>query len=264
MKATLTPTTQIEYDDVGQGPAVVLLHAFPLARAMWQPQVTDLLRDFRVIVPDVRGFGGSSPFADAPSVDQAAADVAGLLDHLKLTETVVVGGLSMGGYIALAFARQFPQRLRGLVLADTRAEPDNDEGKSNRDKLIAFTRNHSAADVIDQTMAKMVSAETRMKRPDVVAEVRRIAAAQSVDGVIAALQMLRDRPDARPGLTSIAVPTLVMVGSDDAITPRAAAEVLVAGIAGARLVEVPGAGHLANLEQPQAFNAALRSFLQTL
>lgn len=264
MKAALSATTILEYTDAGNGPAVVLLHAFPLAGAMWQPQLAELQRDFRVIVPDVRGFGGSSAFADPPSVEQSATDVALLLDHLQLTTPVVVGGLSMGGYIALAFARQYPQRLRGLILADTRAEPDNAEGKGNRDKLIAFTRTHTVADVIDETMAKMVSAETRSKRPEVVAEVRRIASAQTVDGVIAALQMLRDRPDARPGLAAIQVPTLVVVGSEDAITPLAAAEVLVAGIAGAKLTEIPGAGHLSNLEQPLAFNAAVRAFLQTL
>ena len=264
MKAQLTPTTAIEYDDAGQGPVVVLIHAFPLSRAMWQPQVAALQSDHRVIVPDVRGFGGSSAFADPPSVDQAAADVAALLDHLKITTPIVLGGLSMGGYIALAFARQHPERLRGLVLADTRAEPDNDEGKSNRDKLIAFTRNHSALEVIDSTMAKMVSNETRTKKTDVVEEVRRIAKAQTVDGVVAALQMLRDRPDARPGLAQITVPTLVIVGSDDAITPLGAAAVLVAGIPGSKLAEIPGAGHLSNLEQPAAFNAALRAFLQSV
>src|SRR5262249_42417277 len=162
---------------------------------------------------------------------------------------------SMGGYVALALARKYPTRLRGLLLADTRAEADSAEGKANRDKLIAFAQGHTAQDVLDQLLPKMVSEETRSRRPEVVTEVRRLAAAQTVEGLIGALRAMRDRPDASAWLGSIAVPTLVVVGSEDAITPPDVARKLAHGIRGARLEMVSGAGHLSSLEQPGAFNA---------
>jgi pimeloyl-ACP methyl ester carboxylesterase len=250
----------MEYDDAGRGRPMVLLHAFPLAREMWRPQVEALRDDCRLLAPDLRGFGGTGPFDGPPSVERMADDVAGLLDALRVSEAVVAG-LSMGGYVALAFARRHGGRLRGLVLADTRAEADGPEARANRDKLIAFARDHSAADVIDQLLPKMVSEETRTRRPEVVAEVRRIASAQPPAGVIAALQALRNRPDATRGLELITVPTLVVVGRDDALTPPAVAQALAAGIRGADLATLDGAGHLSNLEQPAAFNSVVRQFL---
>jgi pimeloyl-ACP methyl ester carboxylesterase len=254
---------RVEYDDVGSGRPVVLLHAFPLSRAMWRPQVEALQDLGRLIVPDLRGFGGTAG-GDGNSVEQMADDIAALLDALRVAQPVVVAGLSMGGYVALAFARRHAARVRGLILADTRAEADTAEGRTNRDKMIAFARQHSAADVIDAVLPKMVSPETQQRRPEVVAEVRRIASAQSNAGIIAALGALRDRSDATPFLGGISVPTLVIVGSDDEITPPAVAQALASAIPGAKLVTVPGAGHLSNLERPDAFNEAVRSFLQTL
>src|SRR5438046_568489 len=138
---------------------------------MWRPQREALQGEFRVIAPDLRGFGGTDDFDGVPSVEQMADDVAALLDAGAPGEPVVLGGLSMGGYVALAFARRHPGRLRGLILADTRAEPDSDEAKVNRDNLIALARAHTARDVIDQLLPKMVSAETQAKRPGVVDEV---------------------------------------------------------------------------------------------
>jgi 3-oxoadipate enol-lactonase len=254
----------LAHDDVGQGRPVVLLHAFPLDRSMWRQQVEAIRDHYRVITPDQRGLGGSSAFDGAPSVDQAADDVAALLDSLQVAEPVVLGGLSMGGYVALAFARRHADRLRGLILADTRAEPDNAEGKANRDKLIAFAETHTAADVLEQMMPKMVSEETRTQRPEVVAEVRRIAAGQSVPGVQNALRMLRDRPDAGPTLDAVKVPTLVIVGSEDTLTPPDMAQTLARGIHGARREMIVGAGHLSNLEKPAEFNAAILAFLDGL
>ena len=165
----------------------------------------------------------------------------------------------MGGYVALAFARRHPQRLRALILADTRAEPDSAE--AGRAKTAELAKAGGAAAVFEDAAAKQLSEYTRSHRPEVVAEARRIAARQSADGVVAALAALRDRPDARPGLGAIRVPTLVLVGSDDAITPPAAARVLADGIPGATLVSLPTAGHLSNLETPDAFTAAVRTYL---
>src|SRR5262249_15061174 len=131
------PTT-LSYDDTGRGTPVVLLHGFPLSRAMWRPQVEALKDAYRVIAPDLPGFGGSAVLDGPSSVEAMADTVAYLLDHLQIREPVVLGGLSMGGYVALAFARRHPDRLRGLILADTRAEPDDAEGKANRDRMIAL------------------------------------------------------------------------------------------------------------------------------
>lgn len=254
----------LSFDDLGRGPAVVLLHAFPLARAMWRPQVEALQSDYRVITPDLHGFGGSPPLAAAPSVETMADDVARLLDELKVSGPVVLGGLSMGGYVALAFARRHLARLRGLVLADTKADPDDAEGRANRDRLIAFAETNGARAVIDQMLPKLLGADTTARRPEVVEEVRGIGSRQPVEGIVGALKGLRDRPDANPGLGAIRVPTLVVVGRDDTLTPPAKSEELASRIPNARLVVIDGSGHLSNLEQPAAFNAALRSFLQSL
>jgi pimeloyl-ACP methyl ester carboxylesterase len=264
MQIQIPGSAWIEYDDVGRGEAVVLLHAFPFSRAMWRPQLEDLQTAFRVIVPDLPGFGGSEGFRGIPSVEGMADAAAGLLDALPVSEPVVLGGLSMGGYAALAFARKYPQRLRGLVLADTRAEADSAEGKANRDKTIAFARSHSAGAVVEQMLPKLVCEATRAHELHVVEEIRRIGSAQTADAVIGALQAMRDRPDATAWLGQINVPTLVIVGSADALTPPAMAQILVAGIPGARLAVLNEAGHMSNLEQPELFNAALRAFLQKL
>jgi pimeloyl-ACP methyl ester carboxylesterase len=265
MRAQIASPITMEYDDEGRGRPVVLLHAFPLARAMWRPQVEALRRTVRLIVPDQRGFGATAGFGDEPpSLDRMADDVAALLDALRIAEPVVLGGLSMGGYVALAFARRHAARLRGLILADTRSEADTAEAKANRDNLIQFAANHSASDVIAQMLPKLLGEQTRTNRPEVVEEVRRIASAQTPAGIIGALRAMRDRPDATPTLATIAVPTLVLVGAEDALTPPALAEGLAAHIPQARLVKIAAAGHLANLEQPPAFNEALGTFLAAL
>lgn len=264
MKTQIATNAWLEYDDAGRGLIVVLLHGFPFSRAMWRPQALELQKNHRVIVPDLRGFGGSSPFDESPTLEQMADDVVGLLTALKIHEPVVLGGLSMGGYLALAVARKYPALLRGLILADTRAEPDDAQARSNRDTMIEFARSHSAVDVIEKMLPKLLSEKSRRERPDVESKLRSMAAEQSVNGIIGALKVLRDRPDARPALAAIRVPTLVLVGSDDALTPPALAETLAAGIAGARLVKIPGAGHMSNLEEPAAFNAAVEAFLRSL
>jgi 3-oxoadipate enol-lactonase len=253
----------IGFDDVGQGPAVVLLHAFPLSRLMWRPQVEALEDNWRVVAPDLRGFGDSRGFVDTPSVDGLADDVARLLDELRV-DRAVVGGLSMGGYVALAFARRHAGRLRGLVLADTKAEPDDEAARANRDRLIAFAATSTGTAVVEQMLPKLVGADTLANRPEVLEMVRHIAGAQVAAGIVGALRTLRDRPDARPGLDAIAVPTLVVVGRDDTLTPPAQSEALAGRIRASRLVVIDGAGHLSNLEQPARFNAAVRGFLEGL
>jgi pimeloyl-ACP methyl ester carboxylesterase len=266
MRQRLASGVELGYESAGAGRPVVWLHAFPLARPMWRPQLEAVPDGWSYLAPDLRGFGESDPFGvtESRSVDTMADDVAGLLDALGVTGRVVVGGLSMGGYVALAFARRHPDRLAGLILADTRAEADSDEARANRDKQIAGLASQSVADLFETMLPKLLGDTSRARRPEVVAEARRVAAAQSSAGVADALRALRDRPDATPDLGRVEVPTLVLVGAEDTVTPPSAAEALVRGIPGARLVTVPEAGHLSNLEQPAAFNRAVEELLRTL
>jgi pimeloyl-ACP methyl ester carboxylesterase len=259
-----TTPGKLAFDDVGSGPPVVLLHGSPLSREMWAPQVSALRDAYRVITPDLRGFGDSPGFTQTPSMDRMADDVAELLDALQIRERIVLGGLSMGGYVAFAFARRHGNRLRGLILADTKAEADDAEGKANRDRLIAFTAQHTGRDVLEQMLPKLVCPETLTQRPEVVALVRQIGERQTPAGIIQALQAMRDRPDSVASLAAIGVPTLVLVGEKDTLTPPSLAETMAARIRGAKLVRIADAGHLANLENPTQFNVVVRSFLQSL
>jgi pimeloyl-ACP methyl ester carboxylesterase len=253
----------LSYLDEGKGPALVLLHAFPLSRLMWQPQVEVFRQSYRVVAPDLRGFGGSLGFEGPPSVERMADDVALLLDELKLSQ-VVLAGLSMGGYVALAFVRRHAARVRGLVLADTKAEPDDAAARANRDRLIALAAEQPASALVEQLVPKLLGETSRARRLDVADEVRRIAGLQAPAGVIGALKALRDRPDAGPGLAAIGAPTLVVVGVEDVLTPPDVARGLSERIPGARLVAIEAAGHLSNLENSTRFNEALRTFLAVL
>jgi pimeloyl-ACP methyl ester carboxylesterase len=190
--------------------------------------------------------------------------VAAFLDALQIREPAVLAGLSMGGYVTLAFARRHAARLRGLVLADTKADPDDDTGKANRDKMIALVSESGPRAVVDQMLPKFLGPDTVARRPAVADEVRSICEAQRAAAIADALRAMRDRPDATPGLSAVSVPTLVVVGEQDAITPPAKAEELGRAIRGAKVEVIPGAGHLSNLENPEAFNAAVQEFLVTL
>lgn len=252
------------YDVAGQGRPLVLLHAFPLDHTIWRAQAEALRSDYRILMLDLRGFGESDPFEDSPSIEAMADDVRALLEALKIEGSVVVGGLSMGGYVALAFARRYPDWLQGLILADTRAEADTPEGKAGREATIALAEAQGAGPVIEQMLPKLLGDQTRQRQRDIVDEVRRLGTSQSVAGIVGGLRAMRDRPDAGPWLGRIAVPTLVLVGSEDRITPPSLADSLATHIPGARKTIINGAGHLANMEQPDAFNDAVRGFLRSL
>lgn len=248
--------------DRGEGKPLVLLHPFPYSADAWAAETDALSKRMRVIAPSMRGFGGSE--GAVTSVDEMADDVAAVLDTRGVAAPVVLGGLSMGGYVALAFARRHAKRLRALVLADTRAEPDTDEARANRDKGIERIEQGDLAGFIDGMMDKLVGSTTRKTRPSVVARVRAQALAAPPASVIAALRALRDRPDARPALADIAVPTLVVVGEEDGLTPPASSAALTGAIRGATLTTIPRAGHLSNFEDPEAFRAALETFVARL
>jgi pimeloyl-ACP methyl ester carboxylesterase len=227
---------------------------------MWLPQVEALRDVYRVIAPDLPGFGDSPPSVSA-SIDAFADAVAAHLDDKEITGPVTVGGLSMGGYVALAFARRHPARLAALVLADTKAEADDATARANRDRMIVLASSQPASAVVEQMLPKLLGPVTQRDNPEVVAAVRQLGSAQKPETIVAALKALRDRPDATPGLKDVKVPALVIVGQDDAITPPDVARKLADGLPRARLAVIDKAGHLANAEQPGAFNDVLMAFL---
>lgn len=251
---------KLGYDQNGQGPAVVFLHAFPLNRAMWGPQVAALRDRFTIVTPDYRGFGESDPPAGPLAMDDYAADVLGLLDALGHRK-VILGGCSIGGYIAFRVLAAAPERIQALIIADSRAEPDNDEGRQRRQAAIARIQAEGPTGFVEDFAAGLVGPTTKAQRPGVAATVRSIIGSPSAAGLTAALAALASRPDSRPMLPSITIPALIVVGEEDALTPPAASEAMAAAMPRASLVKIPGAGHLANLEAPEAFNRALRTFL---
>lgn len=248
---------ELSYRDEGRGEPLVLLHAFPLSSAMWEDQIDALATRLRVIAPDLRGFGGSARGQGMASLDQAADDLAALLDHLGLAQATLAG-LSMGGYIALAFVRRHPARVARLVLADTRAGADSAEGRQARAQSAQLAEQQGAAAVAEQLLPKLLAAGASA---ELRAEVRKIGAANDRAGVAAAQRAMAARPDSAGLLASIAVPTLIIVGEADVLTPPSEAEAMHAAIPSSRLVVLPGAGHLANLEAPDAFSAAIEEFV---
>lgn len=249
------------YRDRGAGLPVLLVHGFPLDGTLWQPQLDELADEYRVIAPDLRGFGESAPGAEV-TMEQYADDLGALLDELEIDQ-VVLAGLSMGGYIAFAFHRKYPDRVLGLVLVDTRPQADTDQVRANRVATATKVKEQGATVLADDMLSKLLSPATVNNKPNLVRTVHAMMSRQPVPGIVAALQAMAARPDSRPMLGGISVPTLIVVGADDTITPVADAEAMVEAIPGAELVIIPQAGHLSNLEQPEAFNQALRTFIAT-
>lgn len=249
----------IGYDETGAGIPLVLLHGFPHDRTIWAPQLAALAQQARCIAPDLRGFGESGragPF----SVDQYADDVACLMDELGV-DRAVIAGLSMGGYVAFALRRRHPRRVRGLVLASTRAGADDDAAREKRRELIALAQDAGAEAVADRVLEGMVGKTTRARAPETVALVRGVLARAPVEGVVGALHAMMERPDSTPDLATIAVPTLLIAGDEDVLTPLREARAMHGQIPRSRLEVIAGAGHLTNLERPAAFNHLLREFL---
>lgn len=254
----------ISYDDTGSSQtALLLIHGFPLDRTLWSAQTRALAGVARVISPDLRGFGESSLPIGAVTMETYADDQHDLLDALNISR-VVVAGLSMGGYIAFAFYRKYASRVRALILADTRALPDSPEAKKGRDDTVALARSNGAAAVAKKMFSKMLTAQTIAEDAEVANAVRTLMSRQPTEGVIAALIALRDRPDSTPTLAQVAVPTLIIVGAEDTLTPPKDSEQMRDGIRGAQLAVIPNAAHLSNIEQPEAFNQAVRKLLKDL
>ncbi|MCU1381522.1 MAG: hypothetical protein JWL71_219 [Acidobacteria bacterium] len=239
---------------------LVLLHAFPLNARMWEAQLALADSGWHVIAPQLRGFDGGAADPPATSVDDYAGDVIDLLDALHVTQAAVVG-LSMGGYVAFALLRLAARYVQALVLADTRSQADTPEGIAGRMRLLQLLEDHGPSAVAEEMVPKLLGQTSLTTRPAVEAYVRSLALASSTEAIAGALRALMTRPDATPLLAAIHVPTLIIVGEEDTVTPPAASEQMQQAIAGSELVRIPQAGHLSNLERPDVFTAALAGFL---
>jgi 3-oxoadipate enol-lactonase len=254
----------VAYDDSGGGGTpLVLVHGFPLDRRIWAAQVRGLADVARVVAPDLPGFGESPALRGTATMDEYAGRVAGLLDALGIARAVI-GGVSMGGYAAMAFHRVFADRASGFVLVDTRSGPDSEKAKQARDGAAALARAGGPAAIAAQMIDKMLTPETAAANPAIRRSLLDLMGSQSVHGLVAALGAMRDRPDSAHSVARIAVPTLVVSGAKDTLIPPNEAESLHEAIKGSRLALVPGAAHLPNYEQPDAFNVVVREWLTTI
>ncbi|HJR07575.1 MAG TPA: alpha/beta fold hydrolase [Pyrinomonadaceae bacterium] len=254
---------KLAYDVTGDGLPVVLLHGFPFNRTLWREQVEALRERHQAIPVDLRGHGETTA-TDAPAtMEEMAEDVAALLDELQLPR-IVLGGLSMGGYVALAFYRLFPARVSALILADTRPQADTDEARRIREETATRALNEGMQTIADAMLPKLLAPLTHDERPEIVARVRDMILNTDPRGAASALRGMAVRRDQTELLREIDCPALVIVGSLDAITPPADAELLKREIHNSRLEIIEGAGHVSNLECPSEFNSALEKFLREL
>lgn len=256
---------QLAYQDRGTGPVLILLHGFPLDGRMWEYQLDGLSDCARLIVPDHRGFGQSAPSSGevAFSIETLADDVNALARHLKL-DSFVLAGFSMGGYVALAYAKKYSKSLRGLILVDTKADGEAPEGKEARNKMIELAKKEGSAAVAEQMLPKLLAPDSLKHRPQLANEVREIGKSQSAATIATTVAAMRDRADQNATLASLDVPALVIVGENDAVTPVAAAEKMQKALRKAELAIIRGAGHTSPMEQPEQVNQAIRKFLQSI
>lgn len=255
----------LAFDDDGPGPVVVLLHGFPLDRSMWSHQQASVGAIYRVIAPDLRGHGTTAAPDGVYPVDALADDVIETLDALQLTGPVVLGGLSLGGYVALSIADRYPGRLKALMLLNTRASADTPEAAQlRREAADEVERTHDVEPVVARMLPRLFAAGFVRDHPDVVARFHGRMSRMVPRAVAGTLRGMADRPDRTEVLGRIQVPTLVVSGSEDQVIPAEETERMVAALPRATHVVVPGAGHLAPVENPKVVDAAILGFLQTL
>jgi pimeloyl-ACP methyl ester carboxylesterase len=250
--------------EAGSGLPVVLLHAFPLSSAMWLEQRNGLGDVCRLVTPDLRGFGGSQLGYDEPSLDHMADDVAALLDKLSL-ERIVLGGLSMGGYVAMAFLRRHGDRVTGLLLADTKASADAEAARANRHRIAdALDESGTTQVLLDDVLPSLMGETTVAERPMIQGRVRALVEDAPPAAAAWAQRAMADRPDSFDTLRAVTVPALVVAGDQDALSSVTDAQAMADALPAARLVVVPRCGHLSAVEVPEAFNVAAREFLTSL
>lgn len=258
------PTVDLHSRESGAGTPVVLLHAFPLSAAMWLEQRNGLGDVARVVTPDLRGFGGSGLDTDEPSLDHMADDVASLVDRLD-AGPVVLAGLSMGGYVAMALLRRRPELVRALVLADTKAGADPDAARENRLRIADRLETEGTVDpLLEEVLPKLCGPTTQSDRLLVAGRVRALVEGAPPLAAAWAQRAMAARPDSTDTLRGVSVPALVVVGEEDELSPPSDAEVMVDALPQARLAMLPAAGHLSAVETPEAFNDAVKGFLADL
>ena len=243
----------------GDGPALLLVHGFPLDRTIWKHQVATLA-GWRRIAPDLRGLGSSEAPADGYSMASYADDLVRLLDRLNVTKAVVAG-MSMGGYITFELLRRHRDRIAGLILCDTKAEPDTADGKRARDQNVALVESSGTAALAERMIPVLLGRTTQQTQPQLVEQVREMIGRAPAAGVVGALKAMRDRPDSTDLLGTIAVPTLVVTGQEDEIASPAVARAMASAIPSAALTTIPGAGHVTPLEAPTAVSRVMSEFL---
>ena len=254
----------VGYEDEGHGPPLVLIHGHPFDRSMWAPQVTEFARSgWRVIVPDLRGYGDTTVVAGRTPMETFACDIAALLDRLHVVD-VGLGGLSMGGPIGMECYRLFAHRSRGLLLADTSPQAETDEGKTFRNEVADRLLREGMAGYAGEMLARMIAPYNVQVLPAVAAHVHAMMAAAPAAGAAAAVRGRAERRDYCRLLTEISVPTLIVAGLDDEFTPVSDATYMHQQIPHATLAVISGAGHLPNLERPAEFNAALHRLLSEI
>lgn len=254
----------LAYEDTGSGPAVILIHGFPLCRKMWRPQWNKLpLSGYRVIAPDLRGFGESDAPDGPYSMELYADDLVGLMDHLEI-EKAVIGGMSMGGYVLFNLLERYPERVRGAVFITTRATGDDEAGKARRLQLATDVRKFGPQVVADSFEKLLFAPNTPHERPKLVEEVYGWMVENATSGLAGGLLAMRERKDYSPLLASFDLPALAIGAECDQAAPPTTSSAIAAGIPGCRLAIIPEAGHLANLEDVKAFNVPLLDFLASL
>ncbi|MCG8405300.1 MAG: alpha/beta hydrolase [Phycisphaerales bacterium] len=251
---------RLAYQLFGEGEPILFVHGFPITWKLWEHAVEPMRDAYRLIMPDLRGMGQSEA-TNGVTMATYADDLNALLDAVEVREPVVLVGLSMGGYVLFEFCRRYPDRVRALVLADTRAEADTPESAQNRrvtaERVLTEGTHVVVEQMIDKIMGPQASSELRETWQSIMN-------ATDPKGVAAALHAMSERPDSTPTLAEIKVPTLVVVGEDDAITPPSSARKIHEGIAGAQLKLIRDAGHMPPVEQPDGFVRVLRQFVDAL
>lgn len=255
------PDFIFSYDEQGSGLPILFIHGYPLNRKMWAPQLADLSENYRLIAPDLRGHGESTPSAGPYSMEMFADDCASLLEHLRINQPAIVCGLSMGGYISLAFARKYPHMLRGLILTATRAAEDSPDARSNRQRSMDLIESGKHYEIFETMLPRLLSPLTQQNNPALVSQIREIMETTNPSTMISDLKGMMSRPDSRPFLPDIRVPTLIIHGKDDPLIPYTEAQEMASALPNCQLVILENTAHLPNLEASQAFNRHVRIFL---
>jgi 3-oxoadipate enol-lactonase len=268
MQRVTISTVEIAYVDRGSGAPVLLVHGFPLDHTMWDAQINALAENYRVIAPDLRGFGDSTlAEGDAErgvSMERYADDLVELLDAIPVREPVVLIGFSMGGYVAWQFVRKYANRVRALVQCDTKAAADTDDARETRLRMAENVAEWGSARIAEMTGPKLLSSGSFETQRSVVEEVRRLIERSSPAAIAAAQRGMAARPDMTSYLARIDVPTLIVVGAADAISPPQEMRQIAGAIPNAQYIEIPASGHMTTMANPEAVNQAIVGFVNTL